>query len=147
MNGNDHFEQQLQRQAFRPVPAAWREEVLSAAHAASVSPAPPLVTPHGLLAELHGRLTAWLWPHPVAWAGLGGVWLLVLGFAFAGGEPSQPTVARSTVPPSPQMRELLKEQKQWLVELAGPNEPPEPERPKVPAPQPRSQRREEFLRA
>ena len=147
MNSDDHFEKRLQRQAFRPVPAAWREEVLSAARAAAAPAAPPLFARRRPFAAPHGRLVSWLWPHPAAWVGLAALWLLVLGFTFANRESGQPALAGRTAPPSPEIRELLKEQEQWLAELLGPSEPPEFDRPKSTAPQPRSQRREGFLRA
>jgi len=96
---------------------------------------------------LNRQPTSWwrelLWPCPQAWAGLAAVWLLVLGANFTTREA--PTVTSRQVLPSPQVRELLKQQEQLLAELVGPMEKPEADRPKPGAP--RSQRREEFLNA
>jgi hypothetical protein len=90
-------------------------------------------------------LSALLWPHPKAWGGLAALWLLVLGLNFASREPARSEVARPAIPPSPQMRALLQQQEQLFAELIGPAEKPVADRPKPVAPQPHSQRREEFL--
>jgi hypothetical protein len=62
---------------------------------------------------------------------------------FASREPSTPKLASRTVPLSPQLRQLLQQQQQLLAELDG--ERPETITPKPSAPQPRSQRRREFM--
>ena len=85
-----------------------------------------------------------LWPHPAAWAALAGVWLVLLAVHFAAPETPPRSVA-SQSPPSPQIRELLKQQEQLFAELVGPKENREAGRPKRVAPQPRSLRREEIL--
>jgi hypothetical protein len=140
MNRNDPFEQRLQRQPLRPVPSAWREEILSAAERAAGSSHTSRLTPH----------SSWwcelFWPHPKAWAALAGVWLVMLGVQFALRDASPRSFARQS-PPSPQVRELLKQQEQLFAELVGPKETREADRPKSVAPQPRSSRREEILNA
>jgi len=72
--------------------------------------------------------------------------VLILGLNFAAREPSPAEVARETSPLSPQMREMLQQQEQLFAELVGPSEKPEA-RPKPAAPQPRSQRRDDFVNA
>ena len=57
---NDRFEETLQRQTFRQVPASWRREILGAIPV-SVSP----------------WWREWLWPSPVAWAAAAAVWVLI----------------------------------------------------------------------
>jgi hypothetical protein len=84
-----------------------------------------------------------LWPHPAAWTALAGVWLVIFGVQLASREALPQSFARQ-LPPSPQMRELLKQQEQMFAELVGPKENREADRPKSVAPQPRSSRREEI---
>ena len=137
MNNPDPLESLLRRQPTRPVPPAWRDEILRAARAAAASRPAPVERPRAA-----GWLAALLWPHPVAWAGLAAIWLVVLGLNLASPEPSRHEMARETAPPSPQMRELLQQQEQLLAELIGPARRPEADRPK-----PRSQRADEALNA
>lgn len=82
----------------------------------------------------------WLWPCPQAWAGLAAVWVVVWAVNFATPEPKPMLETRRVTPPSPQMRQILKEQKQMLAELGGVAEQLETERPGRITPQPRSQR-------
>jgi hypothetical protein len=145
MNSEDQFEKRLQNQPRRPVPPAWREGILSAARqAACERRSRPLSCPC-LLSTLNSQLSALLWPHPRAWAGLAAIWLLVLGLDFAAREPFASEVAGRAAPPSPQMRKLLQQQEQLLAELVGPKEAHAADRPKPAAAQPRSQRREEIF--
>jgi hypothetical protein len=147
MNAPDQFEDRLRRQPLRSVPPAWRGEILAAARAAATShPEAPAASRSWFFA-LRSGLSALLWPHPVAWAGLAAVWLLILGLNFATREPGESEAARQSAPPSPQMRELLHQQEQMFADLIGPVEKPHADRPKPAAPQPHSQRREEFQNA
>ena len=136
----DELEQKLQRQPLRQIPAAWRDEILSAAQSASAFRHPSRVTRH----------SAWwrelFWPAPQAWAALAAAWLVILAADFATRDATPMLAARHAVPPSPEIRELLKQQYQLLAELVGPAEKPEADRPKA-TPPPRSQRREGFLTA
>jgi hypothetical protein len=145
MSDQDPFEERLQSQPLRPVPPAWRDDILRVARAA----ASPCVAPPAPSRAWFSSswLSALLWPHPKAWAALAALWLLVLGLNFASREPSRPQEARRSVPPSPQLRQLLKQQQQLFAELIGPEEKPAADRTKPAAPQPRSQRREQFLNA
>jgi hypothetical protein len=146
MNGQDQFERRLQRLAPAKLPPSWRDEILEAARATAASPRPSATAPR-LPASLGSRLAAWLWPHPTAWAGLAALWLLIAGLNLATREPSRLAVSRPARPPSPEMRELLKQQEQMFAELVGPMEKPEADRPRPAAPQPRSQRRPDFINA
>jgi hypothetical protein len=147
MNGEDQFEQRLQRVPQPPVPPVWREEILSAARQESPACHSSLVAPASLSETLNSLLSKVLWPHPGAWAGLAAVWLLILGLNYATRDPSTRQYARYTAPPSPELREMLRQQEQLLAELAGPIGKPQAQPPRPSAPQPRSQRREEFLNA
>jgi hypothetical protein len=72
---DDQFENELKRQPLRPVPVAWREEILKAAchrHRRAVSTSTAEVVPWW---------RALLWPNPVAWGGLAAAWLVVLTLA------------------------------------------------------------------
>jgi hypothetical protein len=147
MNGEDQFERRLQRQAQRLIPPAWREEILNAARQAETSRLLASRAHRSLLSTIHAQLSTLLWPHPKAWAGLAAVWLLVLGLDFAAREPSRQQAAAQATPPSPQLRQLLQQQEQMLVELVGPFDHPGTNPRKPVLPQPRSQRREEFMNA
>lgn len=145
MNGPDQFEERLRRQPLRPLPADWRESILSAARAATKPSPAPRSTRSFFLSTINHQLSTLLWPHPKAWAALGAAWLVVLAFSLAAREPAPQHLARETTRPSPQLRALLREQERLLVELVGPMEKPAAERPKPIVPPPRSQRRESFL--
>ena len=144
MNRDDQFEKRLQRQPLREIPTAWREEILAAAEA---SRGPTPVRAFNFTSILKRCLRELLWPVPQAWAGLAALWLVILGVNFATREPSSQNLVHRVPPPSPQLRQLLRQQEQLLAELVGPPEGPEAHRFKPAAPQPRSQRREEFLNA
>jgi hypothetical protein len=138
MNHEDQFEARLRCQPSRETPAAWREEILAAAQAA---------TPRGDSPPAARHLPWWrelFWPCPQAWAALAAVWLVMFAAHFVARESASKSLARQAVPPSPQLRELLKRQGQLFAELVGSREKSEADRPKPVAPQPRSQRREEF---
>ena len=68
------FEKQLAGQPFKPIPAAWRSQILREARAAAEGAAP------GAL-----RLS-WLrelfWPCPQAWGALAAVWMVIAVFRF-----------------------------------------------------------------
>lgn len=67
----DPFEQHLSRQPWRSIPPEWREEILARA-AANARPIRAGRSPAGSNGR---RLRTWLWPHPVAWAGLAVCWV------------------------------------------------------------------------
>lgn len=143
MNGDEPFEQRLRGLPQRPVPAGWRSEILSAAHSAA-APRPAPAAGGGWLRD---ALMGLLWPHPKAWAGLAAAWVLIFAFTLAGRDHAQAEVARQARPPSPQLRELLREQEKLLAELTGPAESIRTAPARPAATEPRSQRREEFLKA
>jgi len=85
----DDFEQHLSRQPLRPVPAEWQSQILRAAAeetAARRGSSPP--------ASFVLGLQAWLWPHPVAWAGLAACWIAILALHLASA-PSAAEIAQA----------------------------------------------------
>jgi hypothetical protein len=133
MNPED-FEKQIERQTLRPVPSAWRADILKAADAVSSVPRAPRPAP-SLLSTINSQLSALLWPCPRAWAGLAAVWLVILAVNYAGEDKSE-IVASKSPPPSPQMMIALEEQRKMLAKLIEPfdESPAEPPKPFVPRP-------------
>jgi hypothetical protein len=147
MKTPEQFEQRLASQPQRPVPASWRQEILSAARAAAgCSSSQPSRRPR-LLTTLQSQLRAFLWPQPGAWAALAAVWLLLLTVNLAMRDPAAPRFAGQNAPPSSQMLQMLRQQQLMLTELVGQGENPEADQPKPAAPRPRSQRHSDFINA
>jgi hypothetical protein len=148
MKRPDSFEQKLQQQTRRQLPASWREEILAAAReaaaesgSANARPGTPHSSPR---AGWRYLLANWLWPHPIAWGGLAASWALILALNLAARDPAASTIARDTTPASPQMQQLLREQEQMFAELLGPVEKSPAVEPRRRGAQPRSQARSQF---
>ena len=140
MNRDESFERRLQTQPLKPVPSAWRGEILAAAQSAAASRS---------ASQLAQSVPWWrelFWPHPTAWAALAAVWLFMFGAHLAVREETPVRFAHQS-PSSPQMRELLKEQIQLFAELTEPKANRDAVRPKSVAPQPHSSRRGNFANA
>jgi hypothetical protein len=140
----DAFEQQLQRQPLRQVPAEWRNVILAAARTAQDhSPAAAIGERSSSGAAgwpaIRDWLSSLLWPSPVAWGGLAGIWFLLL---TANHSPSSETraVARNQTRPDAELITTWAEKERLLSELVQPSEIVER---KTSSPQPRSQRRED----
>ena len=129
------LERRLSRQPLRPVPAEWREEILSAAMAGHAS----RVTRPSFLSTLNAQLSTLLWPHPKAWAGLAAVWILILAVNFSARD-RLPAVAEKSAPSSPEVMVELRLQQRLLAELIGPRDTREADRLKSLVPPPRSER-------
>ena len=71
----DPFEQRLSAQPLRPIPSDWREAILAEART-SVRPAASSI--RSSVTPARHWLSEWLWPHPVAWAGLAACWVAIL---------------------------------------------------------------------
>lgn len=108
----DDFEQQLRKQPIRPVPAAWRKEILSAARAEAEK---NRIT--GFIV-FWAALREWLWPAPQAWAGLAVVWVAVLCLQFAPvSGPGSTETARVKIPAEAELALVLEEQRRLRAEL------------------------------
>ena len=134
MNSDD-FEKRLEGQIMRPIPGAWRREILRATQV----PAPAR---DRFFTTLYHRLSTLLWPCPQAWAGLAAIWLVILTMNFATREP-ETKMAKAPLP-SLEAVAAMKEQRRLYLELAElhPKETAQPAKPS--APRPRSERRKEF---
>jgi hypothetical protein len=138
---NDDFEQKLQRQPLRQVPAEWRGEILAVAESAAAARHPSPVTRPSWLSTLNSQLSTILWPHPKAWAGLAAVWILIFVVNFSTRDQS-PVVAEKSTPPSPEVMVELRQQQRMLAELIGPRDIRDADQSKLFVPHPRSERAE-----
>jgi hypothetical protein len=133
---DDPFEQRLQRQPLRQIPPAWREDILSAV-ARAASPQPSTVD---------SRPAPWwrgrLWPHPVAWGGVGAAWLLIFALNYAASESDTVSVATSrTTDDGMDVRMAMDLQRRVEAEFRELDFRGDLDRPKPPiGPRPRSER-------
>lgn len=109
----DEFEKLLQRQPLRDVPTEWKTEILIAQRTAGRG---KNAAPTNGVAWWR----EWLWPSPVAWAGLACVWLIIFALNFA----ARPTtgerdMARRSPVPSQEIAIVLAEHRRELAELRG----------------------------
>ena len=139
----DDFEQRLQQQPLRQIPAAWRGEILTTARAAATSRHPSPDTHHSWLSTFNLQLSTLLWPHPRAWAGLAAVWICIFAVNFSIRDRA-PVLAEKSAPPSPEVVAELKQQQRMLAELIGASQASEAEQPKF-LPLPRSERVEILM--
>ena len=119
MNNQDQFEHKLRSQAFRAVPPQWRGEILGAARSEMGEETTAGTQPCQQRSLLEG-LRALLWPHPVAWAGLASIWLLIAGLNLSlSDQPLGVASAPMAEAQPPELRKLLAEQDRLLAELLG----------------------------
>jgi hypothetical protein len=111
----DDFEQTLKRQPLRPLPAAWRTEVLAAARAAADPTPSAAAARRRSESPLAARLRSWLWPHPVAWGGVAAAWLLILALAYSTGETEKEKGSNHSL----DWRTVVALRQQIEMELAG----------------------------
>jgi hypothetical protein len=131
----EDFEELLQKQSLRQIPAEWREEILLATCAEPV-PTPTLRSRPSWLAMA-------FWPSPKAWAGLAATWLVILAVHLATRDQPRSMVKRPA-PLTPELRLVLKQQGKQLAELIRPSEVRDAEKPKT-VPAPRSARRQDEV--
>ncbi|MGO8839172.1 MAG: hypothetical protein ACLQAH_15820 [Limisphaerales bacterium] len=149
----DDFEHKLQRQPLRQVPAGWREEILAAADVNRRQVINREEVGRGFtsaatrstwLSTVNAQLSAILWPHPKAWAGLAAVWVLIFAVNFSIRDKS-PVMAGKSAPTSPEVMVELRQQQRMLVELIGLRDTRAADRAKPLVPQPRSERAEILM--
>jgi hypothetical protein len=141
----NEFEQKLQRQSLRQIPAEWRAEILREGRACSPSePCGAVRRPRPT--SNWSWLSTLFWPHPKAWAGLAAVWIFIFVVNFSIRDKS-PIVAEKVVPPSPEMVVELKQQQRLFAELIGANDLHDVDRQKLFLPRPRSENHFEILTA
>jgi len=134
----EQFEQRLKRRPLRSAPSEWREVILAAAREAKpVKRSQPMVG-HTFLSILSERLVSVFWPHPAAWGGLAGIWVLIFVVHFSIRD-NEPALAEKAIPQSPEVVAQLKQQQRLLAELLGPSDLPDANRPKIFVPKPRSE--------
>ena len=131
----DNFEQILQRQPLKEIPAEWRGEILAAATSCHAS----RVARHFFLSTLNAQFSTMLWPHPKAWVGLAAVWILILAVNFSMRDKA-PVRAEKSLPPSPEVIVELRQQQRMLAELIGSRDASDANRSKSFVPPPRSER-------
>ena len=137
----DDFELKLRQQALRQIPGEWRAEILASCREAKAG---CRERENSLLSILVSRLSAILWPHPRAWAGLAAVWILIFAVDFSIRDKT-PLVAEKSAPPSPQVIAELRQQQRMLAELIGARDTSDADRSKSLVPPPRSQRVEILM--
>ena len=126
------FEQRLNRQPLRPVPAEWRAGILRAAQAVQLneeSVRGPAAGQMGWRQVVGRELKALVWPNPKAWAGLAAVWALIAIMNFSMRDTT-PQTAEKSAPPSPAAVAELRNQQRMFVELSGQGETQEADRQK-----------------
>ena len=92
----DDFERQLRAQPIRPLPPAWRGEIL----------------PQGNKVHSMVWLRELLWPDPVAWAALAAIWLVILGANLI--EPPAVRVQAAEVDSREQRLAVAERRQLWL---------------------------------
>lgn len=116
----DEFEQFLKKQPVRAVPPTWRSEILVAAeHAARRGEGAAPTNSSAWWRE-------WLWPSPVAWAGLACVWLVIIGLNIAAGPTAKEKEMVRRIPSqsSQEIAAALTDQRRELAQVFEPPSPP-----------------------
>ena len=138
------FESQLRQQPLRPIPAEWREQILSEARKAQAAGRPCVTPDRSVALTLISLLRSLLWPSPAAWAGLASIWILLFGLNYSSTDKPRSLATRGPLP-GREMILTLREQERVLTELIGPFEAPVADRKRNSLSRPRSQVHNEPL--
>lgn len=144
---NDQFEKHLSEQPFRPMPAAWKEPILTAAREAAAGATRDRRAWGVWAGSWTCRWREWLWPHPLAWAALTALWLVAGLVNWSTREPPQRLVRQAPSAPPEAMLILQEQQRRWenLV-AAWRGDPRDAAKPVPPSkPRPRSHSYENLL--
>ena len=111
---SDRFERDLEDQTLRPVPAAWRQEILKAVQPEQVE----ATASRSRVGAGAGWGWDWLWPRRVALGGLAAAWLAIFTLNWAANRPDGSGVGESAF--SPEVIALaLRQSRQIVNELEG----------------------------
>ena len=111
----ENFEERLRSQPLRPIPAGWREEILSSAKLAIAARTKP--TERNLAFVI--VQTLWrelIWPCRRVWAGVACAWLLIIGLNMASPEPLPQIIGKASPRSNEDFRAFI-EQRQLLAQL------------------------------
>lgn len=92
MHDPDPFTERLQAQPPPALSPRWRDEILAAA-----------LPPPSWGAQTTETLIAWLWPRPLAWSGLAGMWLLILVLKLCTPSPAEAPLQARVAENSPRV--------------------------------------------
>ena len=127
----NEFEKRIAETPPRRLPAAWRSDILAAAHAER---APETIRP---TATARPWWLEWLWPNPIAWGTLAAAWVVIFALQATTPAPS----GSQTASASSNTLNLIVKRQQELVSLLVTSSEPAPPR----AVGPRSERRREIV--
>ncbi len=111
---NEEFEKFLSKQPPRGVPPEWRAQILESARAR-------------VRGEAETRVPWWRllpWPSPVAWAGVGCAWVLIIGMNFAARSPAEETTSAPAAIPAGDFMALIAPERELVIELSQPEQQP-----------------------
>jgi hypothetical protein len=137
----EEFEKQLQQRPLRPMPTAWRAEILGVAKAAE-RPAARSVPSNkekvSFFVLIRDFVTTEFKSRPKSMAALAMVWVAIMAMHFSTHDDSRVSGRRVVV--SPATLAEVREQREFFAELAGLREKVDVEPPRRVLPRPHSER-------
>jgi len=133
----DDFEKKLCQQPLRPIPAEWRSRILAGA----AEKARPRSVGFD---SRQSWISSFLWPYPRAWEALAAIWIALLTIHLSLADRSSSQV-RQDDSQSPQVAQVLKEQRRLMAELIGQSSIPDAEPAKPTLVRPQSRRTQQQL--
>ena len=140
----DDFEKRLQQQAQRKIPAAWREEIISASRGASQTSAASIRSMPAIISFVLNLWRELICPARRVWAGLAAAWVVILVTnANLTGERPMASVESSTS--SAELWLLFKERTLLVAEQSVTVESRPVKLPAATPPRPRSQGKSNLM--